>query len=426
MNRVDDYLNVLTGLGGSRDKSTSTTFARGCDLTHVELDDLYEHDAISARIVDRVVDDATRGEFSLTGTDESYDWASMKSELDDHDVVSELGDGWRWARLYGGAVVVMDVDDGLPMEQPLDLSRATRLRSLQVVESPYVQPTQHNRGLGARAWRRPLRYQVSAGSRVRQVHHTRLIRFDGVRVSSRRLLERGGWGPSVLDRPWSAMRRLGSVEGYAETILHELSVMTLKLEGFENKMAQGQKGQSEVKQVFEMMRYAIDNLHILVMDQKDEYGETARSVTGIDLLLKHFVDALVRNTDMPRTILLGEQPGGLNATAEAETRGWYDHVASAQKNVLSPALNRVLTILFALRKQRGGQVPSEWTIEYEPLWQPSEKEQAETELVWAQADALRMADSVVSPDEVRARLLKRGHVETTDGRPMLREPELGT
>ena len=66
----------------------------------------------ATRIVDRMVDDATRVEWSLTGVDKRFDWASVKSQIDDLGGLSQIGDAWRWGRLYGGGLVVLAVDDG--------------------------------------------------------------------------------------------------------------------------------------------------------------------------------------------------------------------------------------------------------------------------------------------------------------------------
>jgi hypothetical protein len=387
---ADDYINLATALGTTGDKSSWTQAGRVTDLTTQELDTLYEQEAMAARIVDRVVDDATREPFALTGVDESFDWKEVQSELDDLQVLEQLGDTWRWSRLYGGAVCVMVVNDGTPIDKPLDLSRATQILSLLVVERPFAQPDMFARGLGNQSFRRPEIYRLTSPmGGERAVHRSRVIRFDGLRVPPSRLVVRNGWGPSVLDRVWTELKRLGATMGYAEAILHELSVMKLGIKDFRTKAAGSAQGRQELKQVFETIRWAIDNLHLLVHDVADTYDEQTRSTQGLDALIGRFVDALVRATGIPRVILLGEQPSGLNTTADAEVRSWFDSVASQQRKVLTPALNRLLEVYFALRAKRGKPFPTEWTIEYAPLWQPTEKEQADTEKVRAETEVLR-------------------------------------
>lgn len=416
MTRADDYANMVTALGTNKDKSQGTFFASTADLTAEELEDLYEKQAIAARVVDRVVDDATREGFTLTGTDRAFDWESVKSGLDDLDARNQLGDAWRWSRLYGGSLVIMNVDDNLKLHQPMALDRARSLRSLEIIESRYVTPSGTSRRLGTAGFRKPRVYDINAPNGVSvQIHSSRVIRFDGVRVPPSRLLDRNGWGPSVLDKVWSELRRLGSSLGYAEAILHEISIMMLSIEGFRDAMSGSADDKRTVQAVFERMRWGIDALNTLVLDSRDSYTESARNVSGLDALLKQFIDSMVRSTDMPRTILLGEQPGGLNASADSEVRAWYDHVAHQQKQVLTPALGRLLSVMFEIRSKRGEPVPDEWTIEWEPLWQPTDKEVADAALVRAQtAQILQTVLGAASSLEIRKALIEAGDITPVD------------
>ena len=46
----------------------------------------------------------------------------------------------QWARLYGGAIIVMLVDDGRGLEEPLDWQNAKSIEELRVFERSVVQP----------------------------------------------------------------------------------------------------------------------------------------------------------------------------------------------------------------------------------------------------------------------------------------------
>jgi phage-related protein (TIGR01555 family) len=402
--RTDDFLNAVSGLGGSYDKSQYTFFRRRPYLQYDELSDLYEQDAIAARVIDRLVDDATREGFRIVGPDEDFDFDAVSSDLEDLGAITAIGDAWRWARLYGGAIAVMVVADGRKLSEPLDVQQAQRLLSVQVIEAPYAIPSDWNPGLGARGFRDPRRYDVTvvAGrGDTRSIDASRVMRFDGIRVPPSRLLERYGWGPSLLDRVAREIFQLGEVMGYSRNIIHEMSVMAFKIEGLREQLCGDERSQSEIRKVFETLRFAIDNMNALVLDTKDDYGEISRSTNGLRDMIEEFVSALVRATDMPRTVLLGEQPSGLNANADSEIRSWFDYVHSQQRAVLTPAVNRLLEVYFAVRSNRGDRVPSEWTIEWNPLWQMDEQQAAQARLTRAQARAIDVNSGAVSADEVR-------------------------
>jgi len=423
----DNYTNLVTQLGTANDKSASTAYLTDRILGQEELALLYEQDAVAARIVDRVVDDATRVSFTLEDMDKSFDFASVKSELEDLDAVNQIADAWRWSRLYGGGMVIMAVNDGRKYEEPLDLSAATKLSALTVVDSTMVMPVGFIPGLGSRAFANPEYYEINVAfgtSRARKIHKSRVIRFDGLRVPASRMIQNGGWGPSVLQRVWRECKRLGSALGYAENLLHELSVMILNIEGLRDMLCGGADNISQVKQMLETLKWGVDNLHFLGLDSNDTFTEVKRSVDGVGGLIDKFVDALVRATNMPRLIILGEQPGGLNADSKGETRAWYDSVDAERGQKLTPALTRLLDVLLAVRLNRGEQVPDEFTIDYESLMSEAPEQEAQTNFIRAQTAQILVVNGLASPDEIRQGLINQGAITPIEDGAMVHPAEM--
>lgn len=406
--RVDDYANALTKLASNRDKSHFGFYKARPKLDPQILAVLYEQDAMTARIVDKVVDDAIADGFTLEGTgDSDFDFSEIESGFEDLDALNELGDAWRWARLHGGGVAIPIVKGAGKLHEPLDLKNVTKIESIQVIESQFVTPTTFNPGLGARAFRQPESYTIhvpfgSANNTERTVHWTRVIRFDGVRVSPHRQIQNNGWGPSVIDRVYTETSQLGEVMGYCRNIMHDLSVMVLHMENFRKQQCGTEKDKAEIEQMLETLRHGIDNLHLMVLDSKDTYQEVTRNIAGIEKLVEKFVDALVRATDMPRTILLGESPGGLNANSESELRSWAKFVATQQRRVLVKPINRILEIMFAIQRNRSKPFLEEWTVNFKPISQPTLKETTEAALKLAQANQINILNNIVSEDEARA------------------------
>ena len=411
MSRNDSYTNAISGMGTSRDKTSGSVFVRKPDLSPEELSAMFEQDPLVARIVNRLPDDATREGFQLKDANTQFDFASMHSDLEDVSALPNIADAWRWSRLFGGALLFMSVNDGQKMEEPLDLAHATALNALHVIESPYVMPSGHNPGLGSRAFRNPEHYEVllpfGSTANIRKIHRSRVIRFDGMKVPPSRIVSANGWGPSIVSQVREDVTRLGSVMGYAANIIHDISILVLKIDGWRNMLAGGEADKKEAGEIIASLRWNIDNLNTLALDKSDELVELSRTVSGLEKLLNHFVDAVVRATDMPRTVLLGEQPGGLNASADSEIRSWFDFVAGQQKQVLTPVLTRLLHVLFAIRS-KSEKVPDKWTIEYDALWQPTDKEKAETLATYAGALDKLILNEVIAPDTATDMLVTAG------------------
>src|SRR4029077_19739346 len=88
--------------------------------------------------------------------------------------------------------------------------------------------------------------------------------------------------------------------------------------------------------------------------------------------------------EMPVTLLYGRSPAGMNATGESDIRGWYDSVSDAQHDTLKPRLTRLITLLFLAKDgPTQGRVPDRWCLEFNPLWQPTDKELADTKKIKA-------------------------------------------
>jgi phage-related protein (TIGR01555 family) len=407
ISKADGYANLVTGVATAWDKSGHSMFAAERLLSVGELGLQYELDALAARCVDRVVDDATRCTWRIRSTDNGdFDWSSVQSELEDLQAMRVLGDAWRWSRLYGGALTIAAVDDGQNYDQPLNLKTARALRGLSVIDSTCVIPDGFNPGLGSNAFSLPYAYSITVpNGGFAKVHPSRVIRFDGIRVPASRMIMNGGWGPSVLQRINKDLRRLGTAMGYAEALMQEVSVMVLKIPGLREMLCSA-GGESDVKQMLTNLRWSIDNLHILAIEGgppgvADDFHEVQRTVAGVATLIDRFVDALVRATGMPRVILLGEQPGGLNSDSKGEVRAWYDYVESQQKQVLAVGLNRLIQISLAIRANQGDAVPSEWTIEFESLVSESRETSAATLKTWADAHAVLITNGIETAAEAR-------------------------
>lgn len=423
---LDGYGNVVTGLGGVGDKSSYTWMAPNRWIGAEELGRIYEQDALAARIVDRIVDDATRTRYRIVGTDENVDWASVESELDDLETIQHMGDAWRWSRLYGGSLVVMAIDDGRPASEPVDWQNVRKLKHLDVVSSPSVTVPGFVGGVGSKAIRDPEYYEIIVTGEGKDrlpstVHRSRVVRWDGLRLPAERLSsgngQHNGWGVGIIQRVWEDIRALGSAYKSAENILHEMSVLTLKITGFQEMLCGGPENQEKAKQMLQNLKWSIDNLHMLGLDAQDDLKEITRDTGGVDKVIDKFRDRALSATEYPRTVLFGEAPGGLNAAASGNTEmdAYYDAVAAEQEGRLAPRVSRVLEVIFAARRNRGETVPREWTIEFDPLVQEDNKNQAENSAKWADTATKLVTAGIATPQEMRAKMIQLGYFEAAGG-----------
>lgn len=423
--RNDGLHNVLTRLGDiNRDKSENTTFQPNPEFSAFTLDALYEHDAIAARIIDRPADDLVREGFTLEDIDD-VDLPAIESLLEElgrneigepTHVLTNVADLYRWGHKDAGALLVAAVDDGRLPREPMELDAIQRVRGFFVLDKNEVTPLTIGNGP-------PEAYMINATTDVAIedtiIHASRVRKFVGIKVSRRRQRERSWWGVPKLQRVWSRLRQYFSALGYSENLLHDAVLDVFKLAGFAEQLMQ-EGGEELALQRLLNLKLGQDILHGTVLDAEDDYMAVTKSAgTGIPELLDRFVSALVAATDMPRSILLGETPGGLNTGENAgEIRSWYDAIRIEQNQKATPWINWILTILFSSREgPTNGNVPDGWTVRWNPLWQPTEKEQADVRKVNADTDNIMVTMGAAAVEEVRESRMRQGstgHLEAME------------
>ena len=214
--------------------------------------------------------------------------------------------------------------------------------------------------------------------------------------TERRAARNHYWGTPVLDRVWRELRAIWTSLGYAEEILHDMSVDVFSIPGLHEAVKAG-----EGKQVGEFVRMAsklksvlrgvlVDGGNPEVNRPPTVLGQHLRSATGFGDVLEMFMPAYVAGGRIPRSRLLGETRGGMNSGSnEGEHRAWDSDVRALQRTLVTPWINWMLEILFSAKDGiTGGRVPESWTIEHNDLSSPTEAEQATTYKTRAEGDEI--------------------------------------
>lgn len=140
--------------------------------------------------------------------------------------------------------------------------------------------------------------------------------------------------------------------------------------------------------------YAIDK-------DTEEFGFENVPLTGLDALQNQSLEQLCVVPGIPLVKYTGITPSGLNATADGEIRVFYDEMLSIQEAVFRDPLQQCLEVI---QLSEFGEIDPDITFSFVPLWQLSQKEQAEVRKYDAEADAVLVEVGAISPQEVRERV----------------------
>lgn len=400
------WVNPYSGLGTIQDRASQTQFEGGSPQSRGAVDALMEFNAIARRIVWREPEDGVREGFDLKGDYTPEQLEAINESVQSLGLMGIVAKGRAFARASGGAGALLLADDGHKNSEPLDFTSLECLDRIEVVDRHDLTPIAWGRDpTRKKTWGKPILYQyhIHTGGPVvgsGTVHHSRVVRFEGLELPPRVQSFRHGWGGSVMDLVWSELRNSLSSHQFAAEAVSLVTQAVYKLGGLgESAMA----GEAEaIADRLEAIQLSQGILGGIVIGDSEEYSVIERTFSGLADLLDRLTGMLIAASEMPKTILMGEQPSGLNANGDSEIQGWYDHVASLQDPFYTPPLMRILEVLLRCRLgPTGGHWDPKTTVDWKPLWQQTEQEKAQTNLTNAQANALLRSSGTISPEESR-------------------------
>ena len=429
--RLDGALiNVLTGLGTSKDRNETIGVKRSRVLSESAVDALYEQSWLIRRIVEKLPQQGTRSGWDLSLGDETS--TSMKARLDDLVGWSEklhlrqaLGAAARYSRLYGGGALVVIADDRTPIDQPLNLRRLRTIHGFYPIDRWRLSPasgwsgigepdrywfwTQHDRTLDKLTEEAQAKPVTTAGLGMTEatqveIHSSRVIRIEGLPCSWRSQQERQWWGVSVVDLVWDVFKRWETGQQSAADILHDFDLVVHKLPGLANMLASG--GEEKLRQRLQANALARSTLGVYLLDGGNGTGEEltnfTRSAAGIADIMSNLKSEITGASGLPHTLLWGESPSGLGADGRSEQAAFGNEVADWQAQHLKEPLQRVYELAMACAEGpwKGQKPPDDWEITFRPTYTPTEDEEADKRQKVATSDVQYIQAGVLQPNEV--------------------------
>ena len=402
--RLDSWFNALTKVGLDYNK-TAFQFASSGRLTDQTLEDLYNGDPYAATICHVFPDESIRQGFALKLGGAEVETAT-KEALDALGGVEKLAEAWTWARCFGGGVIFVGADDGQDPVEPLRENAIRGIRFLTVLDKRELVPQRwYTDPLDSRfGTPKTYRFTVSGGgggTDTREVHQTRLIRFDGARTTRRERARNNGWGLSELQRTFTALQQFNGAFASSATLLQEASQGVLSIKNLYRLLAQDKD--DTLKKRFEAMDMARSIGRSVLLDADGEKYERSESsaFSGLPDTVDRFMFMLAGASRIPVTILMGQAPAGLNATGDADVRTFYDRTRTMQISVLKPRLLRLVR-LFLLAKEgpADGRLPPTLNVEFAKLYQMTPQEEADLRSKQADTDTKYIDKGVVTAEEV--------------------------
>ena len=419
--RVDSWVNLLTGIGGSRDKSVAATFATPDPIDAQTLVDLYRGNDIARKIVDKIPEEMFRSGYEVKHPEAERLQEAWKA-LTDFRLRSAdtlIREALSYGRLFGLSAIWIGADDRGLSEDPLDKARVkSPIRFLRVLDRRELSPSADlDLDPASPGYGEPLfwTYYPQVGGQSIKLHRTRLLFFGGAPVPFReRASASGGLSysdDSVLQAPYDVLRAEGQTWASVANTLTDAGQAVFRMSGLMDLIARGQGSTLNDRMSTLDMTRSVARMMVLDKENEDFTRETY-SFSGYGEILSRLMERLAAAADMPLTILFGVSPAGLNATGESDIRLFYDRVRQKQLEILEPRL-RFLYTLVALSV---GIDPTGLEISFPPLWQPGPVEAENLRKTEIDRLIAGIGEGLYTLEEARAYLVgKEGHPEQIDG-----------
>ena len=430
--REDGYVNLLNKYGTKQDNSEAYKFEREPVIPDMQLTGLYEGNGLFSKIIDSPAEEALKHGFDLNLKSDELN-AFVEDALDDLEWEEKAATAIKWARLYGGALIVMLIDDGRGLEEPVDWEHIRSIDELRVYERSIVQPDYASlyqqdyggKGVGNRVSKfgQPEYYYVSSIYGSFKVHESRCLVFrNGVLPEQTSNATYLFWGMPEYVRIRRALRE--TVTAHTDSVkLLERSVQAIySMKGLASLLTTDD-GENQVLKRLQLVDTSRGLLNSIAIDSEGEqYDFKTFQFSGVKDVIDATCNMLSALTNIPQTILFGRSPAGMNATGDSDFESYYNFVEKIQRLMLKRNLRTLLDVVFRAGIASGDVAEEpDYKLEFKPLWSLSDTEQAavdqtkaQTALVKAQTAQAYVDMQALDPTEVRRRLASDEEFDVED------------
>lgn len=380
---ADGFINLVSNLGGANGKTSANAYARRY-VGQAEAEAAYESSTFFGKIIDIRADDAVR---------EGRSWKGDKEQIEAIEATEKQLSFWpkvnqaiKWADLYGGAVIIPDLPGN--SSSPLNPERITAgsVKFLSVLSRYDIQAEGIDRNPLSPNFGNAERYKVNTQSGLNVVFHpSRVILFNGRTVGT--LASRQSvWGESLWGHLADSVLASDSGAAAIAALLQEAKIDVVAVNDFMDSIANPEY-ESAFMRRWELVALLKSIANVTLIDKEDDWSQKTVNWTGLPEAVTTLLTIMAGAADIPLTRLLGIQSKGLGNGGDSDLRNYYDSVSAKQKLQFEPRMAALDEILI---RNALGDRPDDLWYGWNPLWQPSQKERAETQKIRAETFAIEL------------------------------------
>lgn len=374
-----------------------------------KLSDWYKSNGICHTVVSKPAKDATRNGWRIVISGDTDKQAKYQKALDDLKLKQALSQELIYQRLHGDGYLHVAVEEAgnSDLSKPINEDLIKKVSFVNAFGETHVRlnqinqdPTNENYGKEVAVILEP----VEQGDKIDENGNAmpQPIDNDPVIIDKSRYfhisldkMEDDVVGTSIVTRCEDQIKTLDVALNTAGTTLFEYAQKVLK----SNRLAD--LDDEEFLRQRNMLSQGMTTEAVVYLGEDEDLTKVTTPVTGMDNLFKFAWQQLATASGIPQSVLMGEQAGTL-AGASQDVINYYDDVNSIQEDILRPQIEYIIKLLMKSSDVADGYDDPDqldWKLEFNPLWSPDDKTQAETFATIVHATAELVTSGIKRADQ---------------------------
>jgi phage-related protein (TIGR01555 family) len=416
MERLDNFYNPVNGFNTESSSIQNTTFGSRLILGRNELEALYQSDGNAANAIDIPANEMWRAgvDFFMVDGTESDLPAKIDQELERLEWLTENTKATKDAWKMGGAGLVMLMDDGKEYREPVDKTKG--IKRIHEADRWAVIPTQWEQDIYSENYGKPILYKTSitytSTAMSVEAHPDRIITFrppfTGQFNEARYNM---GWGEPRFTRVYNRLRQMAvgvdtgaeAFQKFWQYVLKSPDLKKWAAKGDDSMLAGMKKRLSALFQSWGINKLAVINAG-------EEFEVSNIPITGLVELIEMYPQFFSSAAQVPFSRLFTGKGGDLSGNVMTGDELNFMHTVQGWQREARPVVKQWLRLLSTYM----GFDPESIGFTFNPLFQPTELEQAQTRKSVAETDQLYIMNGVMTPLEIRdSRAVEKGMPDFT-------------
>lgn len=379
----DTYQNLAANLGiGSNNIMQATRYVMTrFTWDYWTLNVLYRNNWIAKAIIDKPANEMMKNGFEIQSQADPEKIEKIMQVWKRTKTKNKFLDLIKWARLYGGCILVPMIENQPNMEEPLDFDSIMpdSYRGCFLVDrwsgvSPSVEMIDD---ISDPDFGKPEYYLVSSDSmhKTIKIHHSRLIKMVGRSLPYWEETAEDYWGASELEHVFEELQKRDNTSANIAFLIFLANIRVLKTTGLSQMITLGD--QNAVQKVYDAavrINQLMCNTGVMVMDNEDSLEQHQHNqFSGMNDIYESFMLDISGAAEIPVDKLFGRSPAGFS-NGEETLQNYYDSIQEKQESIVHDDLDKLIRII---SMSAIGEVPEDLEIVFNPVRRPADMEKAD-------------------------------------------------